>query len=218
MQKIKLINYTPEALRTMYTACRTCYSEIDPIDIWESEFSEMEKLVLKVLNSGHLTIAEHINFTFAISGVSRALTHQLVRHRHATYSQQSHRYVEFGQQFEYVIPDSINQGNPLSQHEYEALMRDANALYNNLVEQGIPAEDARFILPNACTTNIVMTCNLRELMHICNLRLCLQAQWEIRAMVEKMKDEVLRVYPFMKVLLVPNCKHCTDHRPCERRK
>lgn len=228
MQKVELINYTENALRTMYTGCKTCYSETNPETIWENShpiyYKDAEKsielmhnLVSKILSAGHLSIAEHVNFTFAISGISRTLSHQFVRHRHATFSQKSQRYVSYHKPFGFITPETIAKNEELKQ-KYDLLMQNIQLHYDLMLRAGIPAEDARYIFPNACETSITMTCNFRELMHICNLRLCLRAQWEIREMVGKMRDEVVKVYPFMAEYLVPKCKTCTEYENCGRKK
>jgi thymidylate synthase (FAD) len=157
------------------------------------------------LASGHESVAEHASFTFAVEGVSRALSHQLVRHRLASFSQQSQRYVNMDG-FEYVMPESIQNSTSniwLTSLEdfanmsevYNALMRDIQQVYEQMVELGIPEEDARYILPNACCTNIVMSMNARELRHFFRLRCCERAQWEIRELANRMLELVKEVAP-----------------------
>ena len=227
---VELISCSKDCLSILYTAAKTCYSADDPLSIMDSSFNSVKqedqiKILKKVFSSGHLSVAEHVNFTFAISGISRACSHQLVRHRHASYSQKSQRYVKEGE-FEYVIPPSIENFKADIPEDikwcYISLMEEIQDTYDKLIANGIPAEDARMVLPNACETSLTVTMNLRELIQVCNLRLCNQAQWEIRAMVQAMKNEVLKkvkdIFPLTKELLVPNCKHCTDFRPCVNRK
>lgn len=214
------------ALRIMYTAARTCYSKQSPIDIFYHSASkpieEMEKVICKVLDAGHLSIAEHYNFNILIEGVSRALTHQLVRHRHCTFSQQSQRYCKADKGgFDYVIPDNI-ANIPVLKNNFEVAMYSLSELYNILTENGIQPEDARAILPNACSTNIVVTCNLRELMHICNERLCTCAQLEIRKLVNETARQVIKDLPMSKKYLVPKCEvvgYCNElaGRNCGRK-
>lgn len=227
-----------EVINKLYVACRTCYNAGTPNDMWKEIATEdalvssdiipfnLEKrikLLKHVLDSQHLSVLEHCNITFLVSGVSRALTHQLVRHRHCSYSQQSQRYVEFkGGVFEYVTPKSIEKYSDILV-EYETHMRQISQLYTKMTEAGIPAEDARMILPNACCTNIAISMNLRELMHICNERLCTCAQDEIRAMVREMAKLVSKELPFMKPYLVPKCEklgYCNESpkRSCGRKK
>ena len=231
--KAELISCTGRPLNVLYSSARTCYSAETPSNLFGESFDHstevMVKLVQKVLDSGHLSVAEHINFTFAISGISRACSHQLVRHRHASYSQKSQRYVKEGD-FKYITPDTIAQKGH-AENVYDVLMREIDKVYTALLKLGVPPEDARMVLPNACETSMTMTLNLREMIHLCNLRLCTHAQWEIRNLVFKMKQEVLRdnhnnvsceglekIKPILQGLLVPNCKHCTDFRPCVNRK
>ena len=165
---------------------------------------------------------EFADFTFRISGVSRALTHQLVRHRMASYAQRSQRYcVEDG--FEFVTPTSIS-GKPEANTLYQSTIQSIQAAYDQLIALGVPAEDARMLLPNACASVICVKMNLRELIHFCNERLCACAQWEIRAMTRAMVKEVLAIEPEFEHILVPKCEahypycFCTEtkRRSCGR--
>lgn len=199
-------------INKIYTAAHTCYSDEDPDIIFQKSLSMSRETMLKTikhcLNSGHQSVVEHQAFTFYISGVSRALTHQLVRHRIASYSQQSQRYCKLnnGEQFKYVIPPTI-QNNELAAKYFYAYMAATAELYHSLIKEGIPAEDARYVLPNAASTNITVTMNLRQLIHFCNERMCLTAQWEIREMVRLMFNEVTKVLgPELSAYLVPKCK------------
>jgi len=201
-------------------AAKTCVSEEiprmyhieDTYFFWEDEDLRSLK---HALDSGHESVAEHAVFTFAVSGVSRALTHQLVRHRMASYSQQSQRYVKMSgkvneSQFDFVTPESFmttvtddywntESGNnsTLASEEFESLMESIGELYERMINAGIPEEDARYILPNACTTNLVVTMNGRELRHFFNLRCCTRAQWEIRELADKMLELVKEVAPIL---------------------
>lgn len=214
------------AIRIMYTAARTCYSNQSPIKIFydsASKFIEdMQKVIGKALDAGHLSIAEHYQFNILIEGVSRALTHQLVRHRHCTFSQQSQRYCKTDKEgFDYVVPDNI-ANIPLLKNNFEVAMYSLSEFYNILIENGIQPEDARSVLPNACCTNIVLTCNLRELMHICNERLCTCAQLEIRRLFNEIAKQAIKDIPFMKKYLVPKCEklgYCNElpNRSCGRK-
>ena len=211
---VKLINKSEHILDTMYVAARTCYSAESPIDIKVGD--EPFKLIKKVLDSGHESIAEHVSFTFAIEGISRACSHQLVRHRHCSFSQQSQRYVNM-KDAEFVVPYGLKKEE---NDKIGALINYTMKTYNELIEAGVKQEDARAILPNCCTTNMVMTCNLRELMHICNLRMCSRAQKEVRELVTLMANEVIKVVPEMKEYLVPNCERlgfCPEHNGCGRK-
>jgi thymidylate synthase (FAD) len=198
----------------VYLACRTCYSELKPEEIWERiqngkvRDEKMEELITKVVASGHHSTIEHIWFAFSISGVSRTLSHQLVRHRIGiAFDQQSQRYVQFKNTSDiFVEPDTIAE-NPEAHAVFEDLRLKCAEAYQKLVELGIPAEDARFVFPQAVTTNLIMTVNLRELIHICGLRLCTLAQWEIRSLFKKVRKEVMAVSPFFGRMLVPHCVH-----------
>jgi thymidylate synthase (FAD) len=155
----------------------------------------VEGLLKRTVGSGHHSVVEHAVFTFSIEGVSRALTHQLVRHRIASYSQQSQRYVRFDDA-DYVVPPEIEK-DPDALATFGKAVEDAWGSYRQLVDMGIPEEDARYVLPNAATTNITVTMNARELIHFFRLRCCLRAQWEIRRAALKMLDECKRVAPII---------------------
>lgn len=144
-----------------------------------------------------------MSFTFAIEGVSRVLTHQLVRHRIASYSQQSQRYVS-EHEFEYIMPPSIS-ANPLAKEKFEELMSNIRSTYDQLVELGINKEDARYCLANATETKIVVTMNARTLLHFFQLRCCVRAQWEIRKLADAMLIEVKKVAPVLFKKAGPTC-------------
>ena len=176
-------------------AAKTCTME-DAGRIFDRDhlgFEDSEMNALKTaLRSGHESILEHAVYTFEVKGVSRALTHQLVRHRMASYAQQSQRYVDMSEAA-YIIPESIDKclapatpdGCPLN-IEYVNAIRKCEEVYRKLVDAGINPEDARYVLPNACTTNIIVTMNARELRHFFSLRCCERAQWEIRELANRM--------------------------------
>jgi len=211
-----LINYTKEPLSVIYTAARTCYSPTHPDEILTKEVSsdKIRALIKKVVDSGHHSVLEHASFTFAISGISRACSHQLVRHRMASYSQQSQRYVKSSDDL--VIPPSI-QENKLFCKKFESLVEQIKYLYGKFIKEGIPREDARYILPNAVATNLVMSMNLRELMHTSALRLCTKAQWEIRELFSKIKERVGQVDNFLANFLNPKCislGYCPEEKSC----
>ena len=218
---VKLISKPENMLRTIYTACRTCYSADSPIDIYDNAVDEekMLKLIERVVSSGHYSTIEHIQVSFAISNVSRACTHQLVRHRHMSFSQKSQRYVKEKGQFDYIIPPTIEK-NPKLVEKYNLFMQNISEFYVELTEAGIPAEDARFVLPNAAASSIVASLNLRELIHIANLRLCTRAQYEIRVMVKMMCDELIKQEPWLAKYLVPKCErlgYCDEDKCCGRK-
>ena len=174
---VKLISKPENMLRTIYTACRTCYSADSPVNIYDKAVDEekMLKLIERVISSGHYSTIEHIQVSFAISNVSRACTHQFVRHRHVSFSQKSQRYVKEKGQFDYLVPPTIEK-NPELLQKYNDFMSKVSDFYLKMTEAGIPAEDARFILPNATSSSMVASMNLRELIHLANIRLCTRAQ------------------------------------------
>jgi thymidylate synthase (FAD) len=203
--KVNLIKYTQEPEKTVAVAARLCYSPVGVDDLMNELSDEsVEKLVRFVIKSGHLSTTEHINFTFAIEGVSRALTHQLVRHRIASYNQQSQRYVKFKDNFEYILPPSIEKDKD-SKKKFEGLISDIHSLYKELLASGIEAEDARYILPNASETKIIVTMDGRELLHFFTVRCCNRAQWEIRELATKMLKLVKKVAPLVFEKAGPNC-------------
>lgn len=217
---VDLISMPDNCLKTIYTACRTCYSAIYPVEIWKADTSpdKMLNLVKKVLESGHLSTIEHCQYVFSISGVSRACTHQLVRHRHMSFSQKSQRYVTEKGQFEYVVPPTL-KNSPLKK-EYEEFMGSISSFYAKMIEQGIPAEDARYVLPNGATSSLIASLNLREMIHLANLRLCTNAQLEIRKMVQKMCKLVVEKEPWLDEYLVPKCEakgFCDEIKSCGRK-
>ncbi len=222
--KIKLISYTPNMLDVVYTSARTCYNTGSPIDMWENvndiSNEKKKKLINKVFKSGHLSTSEHIYFTFAIEGISRSCSHQLVRHRFCSFSQQSQRYCEFKEgKFEYVTPDKI-KNNSQALEIFENTMNKISQSYNELSKIGLPAEDCRAVLPNACTTNLTLTLNLRELIHICSLRLCTRSQLEIRQMAKQIRDLVVEKEPWLDDYLQPKCIQdgfCDEDKSCGRK-
>src|SRR3954462_11856692 len=195
----------------IYTACRTCYSELAPDDIFDRatdgriDQAKMQKLISGVIESGHGSTIEHVVFTFGISGVSRTLSHQLVRHRAGVaFDQQSQRYVTF-KGASTMLPATIQDAEPDLREAYEEQIAGSMSLYGDLVGAGIPGEDARFVFPNATRTNLVMTTNLRALIHMSGLRLCTMAQWEIRRLFQLIRHEVFGVSPFLGSFLAPTC-------------
>ena len=195
--KIQLLDRTNNALEIIYAACRQCYSPSSAADIFgkavkESDKSGINSFIKKIIASGHESPLEHVKFTFAVEGVSRALTHQLVRHRLASYSQQSQRYVKESN-FAYIIPPVFKSDESLKS-KFVSIMEDIQKSYNEFVEllkqRGTEGEsanqDARFVLPQAAETKIVVTMNARELKHFFYYRCCARAQWEIQALANSM--------------------------------
>ncbi|OQA21887.1 MAG: Thymidylate synthase ThyX [Actinobacteria bacterium ADurb.Bin346] len=203
--KVKLIKYTPEPEKMVAVAARLCYSPIGGEQLLEDlETEEAHKLVRFVVKSGHLSTTEHITFTFAIEGVSRALTHQLVRHRLASYNQQSQRYVKFTGNYEYITPPAV-KNNPAVCVKYDKFVKNIHNFYGELIEAGIEPEDARYILPSASETKIIVTMNGRELLHFFTVRCCNRAQWEIRELATIMLKLVRKVCPVVFEKAGPNC-------------
>ncbi|NJE07153.1 FAD-dependent thymidylate synthase [Thermococcus sp. M39] len=210
--KVKLINYTPRPLETVTWAALISYwSE------WESESFErttkadVKKHLPRVLSYGHESILEHAVFTFAIEGCSRICSHQLVRHRIASYTQQSQRYIKLNPEDveeTFLIPESIKKKSELYE-KWKKLMRETIELYEETYGNGIHQEDARYILPQAVRTKIVVTMNLRELKHFFGLRTCERAQWEIREVAWKMLEEMAKVEELRPIIkwakLGPRC-------------
>ena len=195
----------------IYTACRTCYSELAPDEIFrravdgQIDPAKQRKLIQGVIESGHGSTIEHIVFTFGISGVSRTLSHQLVRHRAGVaFDQQSQRYVTF-KGASTMLPNTLAEAEPDLRQRYEDQIDGSMDLYGDLVAAGIPGEDARFVFPNATRTNLVMTTNLRALIHMSGLRLCTMAQWEIRRLFQLIRHEIFDVSPFLGSFLAPKC-------------
>lgn len=192
--KVKLLDYTPEPERVVAMAARLCYSASGAEELAERlDEASVRKMVRKMVKIGHGSTLEHASFTFGVEGVSRVLTHQLVRHRIASYDQQSQRYVA-AHGFAYITPPSI-AAQPEAKARYDKLIADIRAAYDELTALGIPKEDARYVLANATETKILVTMNARSLLHFFNLRCCLRAQWEIREMANLMLAEVKKVAP-----------------------
>ena len=214
---VKLLKYTPEPDKTCAAAALGCYSKKAAIDIIDDLNEEKIITVLsKIVGSGHHSIIEHASFTFSVGGVSRALTHQLVRHRIASYSQQSQRYVKL-ESPTFITPPNIEKDKDVLD-KYNKFMEAAWKTYNFLLKKDIVPEDARFVLPNATTTNITVSMNARELIHFFELRCCLRAQWEIRQMALMMLDEVKKVAPIIFANAGPPCDNCPEpNYPCEMR-
>ncbi|MFA5362945.1 MAG: FAD-dependent thymidylate synthase [Candidatus Omnitrophota bacterium] len=195
---VEILDFSPNALVIIYAACRQCYSPKFAGQIFSEGMGNtgnQEEFVRQVVSSGHESPLEHVKFTFAIEGVSRALTHQMVRHRMASYSQQSQRYVKESD-FDYIIPPAIEADEEM-RREYINTMREIQKSYNTLLKalekKGRKGEganqDARFVLPQASETKIVVTMNCRELIHFFKERCCTRAQWEIR----KLAGEMLKI-------------------------
>ncbi|MDH7577438.1 MAG: FAD-dependent thymidylate synthase [Bacillota bacterium] len=202
--KVELLTHTPEPEATVAAAARLCYTARCAGELKENlSRAEVDSLLRKLVAVGHLSPAEHASFTFAIEGVSRALSHQLVRHRIASYSQKSQRYVD-ERDFAYITPPSI-AADPGALALFREKMEELQAAYRELSKK-VPREDARYLLPNAVETKLVCTFNARSLFNFFRLRCCRRAQWEIRALALKMREEVRRVAPVLFALAGPPCE------------
>jgi len=194
--KVKLINYTKNPERIVAQSARLCYSALNIDELHEYLSDEsMLKLIKKIIKLRLYSVLEHAIFTFAVEGISRVTSHQLVRHRIASFSQQSQRYVKIKDEgFPYVIPESITKDEKLTKIFTEAIKK-LDKIYNLFLDHNIAAEDARYILPQAVETKIIITANARELLHIFKLRCCNRAQWEIRELAKSMLKEVKVIAP-----------------------
>ena len=214
--KIELINYSEDAEVKIALAAKLCYaSDVDKIQNNENTNEFVEKLK----NMGHMSPFEHVSYSFLIEGISRVTSHQLVRHRLASYSQRSQRYVSH-ENFEYIIPPSLKNKTVIFDDRseqkadcyYQECMEKIAGMYN-VLSGVVDDEDARYILPNSCETKIVMTMNARELIHFFNERLCQRAQWEIRNMADEMLNLVKEVSPTIFKNVGPKCvelKKCPE--------
>lgn len=194
---VRLLYHTPDPERAIAAAARLCYAPVGAAELLESMSEKAVRKVLKtVIESGHHSALEHASYTFAIDGVSRAMTHQLVRHRLASYNQQSQRYVAFDEEPSFVVPPDV-AADPAAAQRFAQSVDAAFQTYRALIEAGIPAEDARYVLPNATETKIVVTMNIRELLHFLTLRCCNRAQWEIRELAHAMLDLAEPTAPYI---------------------
>lgn len=205
---ITLISYTKNPELVCIQAGKVCYSPHGIKQIQKQLDKEHSGAFLaKIIRRGHLSVIEHASFSFMIEGISRACSHQLVRHRIASYSQKSQRYVN-EKQFTYITPPSIATHREAIK-AYNQYMEQTVKFYSELITKGIPKEDARFVLPNAAETKIFVSMNGRELLHFFQKRLCQRAQWEIRAVAEQMLDSVNKIAPYMFMTAGPGCVHGT---------
>lgn len=202
---VELLYHTPDPERAIATAARLCYAPVGAAELMETMPPERVQSVLStIMSSGHFSTLEHASYTFAIDGVSRALTHQLVRHRIASFNQQSQRYVKFTGDISVVKPGSVS-GNAEAEAVFDEAIEAAVDAYHKLLDAGVPAEDARYLLPNAAESKIVVTMNVRELLHFFSLRCCNRAQWEIREMSRRMLELARPTAPFIFMDAGPSC-------------
>lgn len=203
--QVELLYHTPEPERAIATAARLCYAPVGAAELMETMPAERVRSVLStIMKSGHFSTLEHVSYTFAVDGVSRALTHQLVRHRLASFNQQSQRYVKFKDGLNTIKPSTVAE-NDEANAVFDEAIEAAVAAYGKLLEAGIPAEDARYLLPNAAETKIVITMNVRELLHFFELRCCNRAQWEIRELAHAMLELVRPTAPYVFMDAGPSC-------------
>jgi thymidylate synthase (FAD) len=209
--EVKLLDHTRDPIQSLYVAYRTAYSALTPMQIVRRIGDEritrqqMLDFIEKRMETGHASPLEQVWFEFGIAGVTRTFSHQFVRHRQGiSFEQQSQRYVTFkGGEFPYTVPESVKRAGLTD--KMEAAFDSLAKLYDEMVEAGIPAEDARFVLPNATHTNFKVTVNFLELLHIADLRLCTRAQWEFRRVVSLMRAEVFRAFPELGRYIQPKC-------------
>ena len=184
MLKVSLLNYTPNPERTVALAMRQSHAKGSVAEIDLSD-EEVERLINLAWKRRHMSVFEHATFTFTIEGISRSCSHQLVRHRFFSFTQQSQRYVKLTNSNAFVTPPTIT-ANAEAEQVYNEALHSIYSAYQKLLDLKIPEEDARFLLPNATETKIVATANARELIHFFSLRLASDAQWEIRQLAEAM--------------------------------
>ena len=211
VQKVKLVRHTvePEALTAL--GARLCYAggNVEKL-LTAIESKDQRAFVEKIMSMGHESVLEHVSFTFLIEGVSRVLLAQLTRHRIASFSVQSQRYVSYASGFGYIVPPAIENLGTEAVAEYESQMAQMHSWYENwqkkLGDAGEKSnEDARFVLPNACETRVLLTMNARELRHFFALRMCSRAQWEIRQMANAMFEQCVKAAPAMFRDAGPGC-------------
>ena len=226
--KVSILAHTPNIENVIASSGRLCYSKVGVNELLQKHSKEDNERFIKMLSDmGHHSPLEHVSFTFAVEGVSRALTHQLVRHRIASYSQQSQRYVNLDKTFDYIMPPSIEK-NEVTTTVFENAMKDIKRYYDYLVDSleesyisnGMnkreankkAIEDARYVLPNACETKIVFTMNVRTLLHFFEKRCCSRAQWEIRNLANEMLRQCKEISPILFSSAGATCKkgYCTE--------
>lgn len=209
--KVVLLRHTYDADEIVALGARLCYAQAD-IETLQERISKKDqgKFIESLMQRGHLSVIEHASFTFAVEGVSRAVLAQITRHRIASFSVQSQRYVSMEQGFDYIVPPAIEALGTQAAEEYAEQMEKVHAWYCDWQEklggQGEKSnEDARFVLPNAAATRMLVTMNARELLHFFELRCCNRAQWEIRALAWEMLQLCREAAPEMFKIAGPAC-------------
>ena len=212
MIKVKLVAHTPNPEMAVAVAARTCMRDTDYEDFYaEMNEEDAQRILGSVITSNHHSVLEHANFTFAISGVSRVLTHQLVRHRIASYCQLSQQRTD-SSQLQFTVPPEIEE-NPELAEEYNRLMASCQDLYKRLVRRGIPKGSARYMLPSAFNTRITMTINARSLFNLLAQRKCGVEEWEFQEVAQLMHRELMKVAPNIFWYAGPACEtqgHCPE--------
>ena len=216
--KVTLLTYTPEPEKIVAAAARCCYSNDDPDKLLDNMTEEKAaKFLQKLSDLGHQSPIEHVSFTFAISGVSRALLAQITRHRLASFSVRSQRYCGFDSS-DFVKPPSIVNSDV--EGNFDDALNRCKEDYDKLIGSGVAKEDARMVLPNAAATSMVVTMNARELLHFFSLRCCTRAQWEIRNLANEMVKLVKKAAPNLFAKAGAACKqlgYCPEgHFSCGR--
>lgn len=203
--RVILLRYTADAEKLCGTAALATTKSGTPSKIFEEiDHGTAKQIIKRVTGYGHSSVIEHASFTFSVEGVSRAMTHQLVRHRIASYTQQSQRYVTYNTLENYVTPPAIAK-NPQAREAFDKALEEISRTYQHLLKTGIAKEDARFILPNAAKTNIIVTMNARELRHFFNVRCCARAQWEMREVATEMLKQAKKEAPALFENAGPTC-------------
>ena len=208
--KVALIRHTLSPEETVALGARLCYSRATIDDLTQRvSAKDQTTFVQKIMGMGHESVLEHASFTFGVEGVSRVLLAQLTRHRIASFSVQSQRYVSYEDGFGYIMPPKIAALGDEAQEEYHRQMKQMHEWYcawqEKLGTGEGSNEDARFVLPGACETRLMMTMNVRELRHFFGLRMCSRAQWEIRAMATEMHRLCMEVAPALFADAGPGC-------------
>lgn len=195
--KVTLLSHTKDPEQVVAAAIRQCYASVGSKELKKKIDKETrERLIKQVIASGHTSTLEHASFTFGVEGVSRVTEIQLIRHRVGTaYSIQSGRYVKRGDA-KFVIPTSV-KNNKIIYKKYNKILKNVQDLYNEMIDAGIKAEDARYLQPQSLQTKIVVTFNARALLHFLELRCCKRAQWEVQTMANLMLSEVKKVAPII---------------------
>ena len=209
--KVQLLRYTENPEEAIALGGRLCYSDDRIEDLEENVKKNAEGFVKKLMDLGHLSPIEHVSFTFGIEGVSRALLAQITRHRIASFSVQSQRYVK-QEDFSYIVPKSIKDLGADAEKRFCEQMSYISEFYNEWLDMGVAPEDARFVLPNAAETRMILTMNARELMHFFRLRCCQRAQWEIRELAWEMLKLASKAAPALFSNAGPACVsgNCTE--------